>query len=333
MSNHQKMYGICQNKCLVETIPKAKFDVVENKVMSIEEYECPSEFILKTTFITTNPTSKSTWTTTSHTVQAYDPVISDIVDEAIVYDSSTNSVMKIKNFKAPRKDTSKMTLEFEYETTLQDETSVRSELNSALIGKYANASAIYVSVGSGNYVRIDIERDTEGKITNILDIKVFSPSRRSSALTVYLSNTPISFMPEEYTDDGYIGYISDKRLPVFDVSIRPSHLMSASDSITSSFFSYDADTKTFTVHKDIEIRGFYNNAIAHVNICKGTYKVSDSNKDLYFMGTPISSYHLVVALKYGGGISVGAGSAGSISTAFSRVYSFTGTNSKYMVYE
>lgn len=36
MANHEKMFGICENKCLVETNSKEDFDVVKNKVASLE---------------------------------------------------------------------------------------------------------------------------------------------------------------------------------------------------------------------------------------------------------------------------------------------------------
>lgn len=31
MSNHEKLFGICENKCLVETIPKENFAVIEGE--------------------------------------------------------------------------------------------------------------------------------------------------------------------------------------------------------------------------------------------------------------------------------------------------------------
>ena len=36
MGNHEKVFGICENKCLVETNSKEDFDVVKNKVASLE---------------------------------------------------------------------------------------------------------------------------------------------------------------------------------------------------------------------------------------------------------------------------------------------------------
>lgn len=32
MSNHEKLFGICENKCLVETIPKKNFAVIEGEL-------------------------------------------------------------------------------------------------------------------------------------------------------------------------------------------------------------------------------------------------------------------------------------------------------------